>query len=67
MSEARTPPEASHAPPARHANSPDDVFTALARRVKLPTVGEASAPQALRAASVPLVAAALVASGTSAA
>ncbi len=67
MSDASRTPEAPATRPARHATSPDDVFTTLARRVKLPTVPDAGAPQVLRAASVPLVAAALVAAGTGAA
>ncbi len=67
MSDASRTPEAPTARPARHATSPDDVFATLARRVKLPTVPDASAPQVLRAASVPLVAAALVATGSGAA
>ena len=72
MSDASTPPEAAPTQPSagavprsapRHASQPDDALDAMARRVKLPD----GAPAALRTAGLPLLTAALVATGQGAA
>jgi len=49
--------------PARHAGPTNDVIEALAKRVSMPLVSEAGTPQRILVAGVPLVAAALVATG----
>jgi LysM repeat protein len=63
----RTPDAATPRAPARHASPSYDPLESLGRRVSLPTVTDASAPQMLRAASIPLVAAALVATANTSA
>ncbi|MBK6872425.1 MAG: LysM peptidoglycan-binding domain-containing protein [Kineosporiaceae bacterium] len=72
MSDASTPPEAAPTQPTsgavlrsapRHACQPDAALEAMVRRVKLPD----GAPAALRTAGVPLLTAALVATGQGAA